>query len=167
LAKFGKIVLLRSDIRREGGEHAQQHHSTVNELLRPTLLERAIIQAILAGKQPRCVRLRWFQRHPLPADWAAQRPTSNRSRPFIVPLKSEMATSWPQWPHQTLDSSRWRTCAGIDSQRWRAGWVKVGRNSTPDDDAPGCCSMGSCSAAWQALPLRGGAGPAAGASSAT
>jgi hypothetical protein len=55
LAKFGKIVLLRSDIRREGSELAQQHHSTVNELLRLTLLELAIIQAILAGKQPRCM----------------------------------------------------------------------------------------------------------------
>ena len=28
------------------------HHSTVNELLRLTLLEPAIIQAILAGQQP-------------------------------------------------------------------------------------------------------------------
>lgn len=32
------------------------HHSTVNELLRLTLLEPAIIQAVLAGKQPRCMR---------------------------------------------------------------------------------------------------------------
>jgi hypothetical protein len=73
LAKFGKIVLLRSAIRREGGEHCQQHHSTVNELLRLTLLEPAIIQAILAGQQPRCLSLLWFQRNPLPTDWAAQR----------------------------------------------------------------------------------------------
>jgi hypothetical protein len=73
LAKFGKTVSLRSDIGREGGEHAQQHHSTVNELLRLTLLEPAIIQAILAGKQPRCMSLLWFQRHTLPTDWAAQR----------------------------------------------------------------------------------------------
>jgi len=49
------------------------HHSTVNELLRLTLLEPAIIQAILAGKQPRCMSLLWFQRNPLPTDWAAQR----------------------------------------------------------------------------------------------
>jgi hypothetical protein len=45
----------------------------VNELLRLTLLEPAIIQAILAGKQPRCMSLLWFQRNPLPTDWAAQR----------------------------------------------------------------------------------------------
>jgi hypothetical protein len=45
----------------------------VNELLRLTLLEPAIIQAILAGKQPRCMSLLWFQRNPLPADWRQQR----------------------------------------------------------------------------------------------
>lgn len=49
------------------------HHSTVNELLRLTLLEPAIIQAILAGQQPRCMNLLWFQRNPLPTDWVVQR----------------------------------------------------------------------------------------------
>jgi hypothetical protein len=49
------------------------HHSTVNELLRLTLLEPATIQSILAGKQPRCMSLLWFQRNPLPLDWASQR----------------------------------------------------------------------------------------------
>lgn len=59
-----------------GSEIAQReglHHSTVNELLRLTLLEPAIIQAILAGQQPRCMSLLWFQRNPLPTDWVAQR----------------------------------------------------------------------------------------------
>ena len=49
------------------------HHSTVNELLRLTLLEPAIIQSILAGQQPKCMSLLWFQRNPLPTDWVAQR----------------------------------------------------------------------------------------------
>lgn len=49
------------------------HHSTVNELLRLTLLEPAIIQAILAGTQPRCMSLIGFQRNPLPLDWIEQR----------------------------------------------------------------------------------------------
>ena len=49
------------------------HHSTVNELLRLTLLEPATIQSILAGQQPRCMSLLWFQRNPLPTDWVAQR----------------------------------------------------------------------------------------------
>lgn len=49
------------------------HHSTVNELLRLTLLEPAIIQAIPAGQQPRCLSLIWFQRNPLPLDWFEQR----------------------------------------------------------------------------------------------
>jgi hypothetical protein len=49
------------------------HYSTVNELLRLTLLEPAIIQTILAGQQPRCMSRLWFQRNPLPTDWVAQR----------------------------------------------------------------------------------------------
>ena len=49
------------------------HHSTVNELLRLTLLEPATIQSILAGQQPRRMSLQWFQRNPLPLDWAVQR----------------------------------------------------------------------------------------------
>ena len=60
-----------------GSDIAQReglHHSTVNELLRLTLLEPAIIQSILAGQQPKCMSLLWFQRNPLPtADWVAQR----------------------------------------------------------------------------------------------
>lgn len=59
-----------------GSEIAQRegrHHLTVNELLRPTLLEPAVVQAVYAGQQPRCMRLLWFQRNPLPVDWMAQR----------------------------------------------------------------------------------------------
>ena len=65
----GGVVDSGSEIARREG----LHHSTVNELLRLTLLEPAITQAILAGKQPRCMSLLWFQRNPLPTDRAAQR----------------------------------------------------------------------------------------------
>ena len=68
--------LLDEGVVDSGSEIARReglHHSTVNELLRHTLLEPAIIQAILAGKQPRCMSLLWFQRNPVPTDWAAQR----------------------------------------------------------------------------------------------
>ncbi|GAA4403122.1 hypothetical protein GCM10023089_07050 [Quisquiliibacterium transsilvanicum] len=68
--------LLEEGVVDRGSEVARRkglHHSTVSELLRLTLLEPAIIQAILAGKQPRCMSLLWFQRNPLPTDWAAQR----------------------------------------------------------------------------------------------
>jgi hypothetical protein len=68
--------LLDEGVVASGSEIAQReglHHSTVNELLRLTLLEPPIIQAILAGKQPRCMSLQWFQRNPLPTDWVAQR----------------------------------------------------------------------------------------------
>jgi len=47
-------------------------HPTVNELLRLTLLEPAIIQAILAGRQPRCMSLLWFQRNPVPTERTVQ-----------------------------------------------------------------------------------------------
>ena len=63
------VVASGSDIAKREG----LHHSTVNELLRLTLLEPAIIKAILAGRQPRCMSLLWFQRNPLPTDWVAQR----------------------------------------------------------------------------------------------
>lgn len=68
--------LLDEGVVDSGSEIARReglHHSTVNELLRLTLLEPAIIQSVLAGKQPRCMSLLWFQRNPLPTDWAAQR----------------------------------------------------------------------------------------------
>lgn len=71
--------------------------------------------------------------------------------PSNLPLMSVMVTSRLQWPHQTLDNSRWRACAGIDPQRWRAALVKVGRHSTAGNEAPGCCSVRCCFAAWQAL----------------
>ena len=68
--------LLDDGVVGRGSEIAQReglHHSTVNELLRLTLLEPAIIQSILAGQQPKCMSLLWFQRNPLPTDWVAQR----------------------------------------------------------------------------------------------
>lgn len=63
------VVASGSEIARREG----LHHSTVNELLRLTLLEPAIIQSILAGQQPKCMSLLWFQRNPLPTNWMAQR----------------------------------------------------------------------------------------------
>lgn len=68
--------LLDDGVVGSGSEIAQReglHHSTVNELLRLTLLEPAIIQTILAGQQPRCMSLLWLQRNPLPTVWVAQR----------------------------------------------------------------------------------------------
>ena len=49
------------------------HPSTVNELLRLTLLAPDIIEQLMAGRQPRRLTLMWFQRNPLPVDWQAQR----------------------------------------------------------------------------------------------
>lgn len=63
--------LLEQGLAKSGTEIAQReglHHSMVNEMLRLTLLEPTIIQSILAGKQPRCMNLLWFQ----PVDWLAQ-----------------------------------------------------------------------------------------------
>ena len=68
--------LLDDGVVGSGSEIAQReglHHSTVNELLRLTLLEPNIVKAIYAGQQPLCMSLLWFQRNPLPVDWTAQR----------------------------------------------------------------------------------------------
>ncbi len=73
---FSWQQLLNDGVVGSGSEIAQReglHHSTVNELLRLTLLEPAIIQAILAGQRPQCMSLLWFQHNPLPTDWVAQR----------------------------------------------------------------------------------------------
>ena len=51
----------------------QLHHSVVNELLRLTLLAPDLIDLLTTGHQPRRMNLMWFQRHPLPVDWEAQR----------------------------------------------------------------------------------------------
>jgi len=48
------------------------HHSTVNELLRLTLLAPDIVERLLAGRQPRRLTLIWFQRNPIPVDWLEQ-----------------------------------------------------------------------------------------------
>lgn len=63
------VVVSGSEIAKREG----LHHSTVNELLRLTLLDPLIIKSILAGTQPRCMSLLWFQRNPLPVDWSKQR----------------------------------------------------------------------------------------------
>ena len=68
-----KLTHIADVKRNEIAQREGLHHSTVNELLRLTLLEPAIIQSILAGQQPRCMSLLWFQRNPLPTDWVAQR----------------------------------------------------------------------------------------------
>ena len=49
------------------------HHSTVNELLRLTLLAPDIVEQLLAGRQPRRLTLIWVQRNPIPVDWQQQR----------------------------------------------------------------------------------------------
>lgn len=49
------------------------HQSTVNELLRLSLLAPDLIERLLAGRQPRRLTLMWFQRHQPPVEWLAQR----------------------------------------------------------------------------------------------
>lgn len=62
------VMLSGSAIARAEGLHP----STVNELLRLTLLAPDIIEQLMAGRQPRRLTLMWFQRNPLPVDWLAQ-----------------------------------------------------------------------------------------------
>lgn len=49
------------------------HHTTINELLRLTLLAPDIVERLLAGRQPRRLTLIWFLRNPIPVDWQQQR----------------------------------------------------------------------------------------------
>lgn len=75
-SSLSSLLFQRQAIIGSGSEIAQReglHNSTVNELLRLTLLEPPTIQGILAGHQPRYMSLLWFQRNPLSTDWMAQR----------------------------------------------------------------------------------------------
>ena len=68
--------LLDTGAMKSGSEIAineELHHSTVNELLRLTLLAPDIIERLMAGRQPRRMTLMWFQRNRLPVEWQAQR----------------------------------------------------------------------------------------------
>lgn len=68
--------LLDAGVMKSGSEIARNeglHHSTVNELLRLTLLAPDIIDRLMEGRQPRRLTLMWFQRNSLPVAWLAQR----------------------------------------------------------------------------------------------
>lgn len=68
--------LLDTHVMKSGSEiaiHEGLHHSTVNELLRLTLLAPDIIEQLMTGRQPRGLMLMWFQRNRLPVEWPAQR----------------------------------------------------------------------------------------------
>ncbi len=68
--------LLDEGIAASGSDIAQReglHPSTVNELLRLNLLVPNIVETLIAGRQPKMRTLRWFQEHPLPVAWEAQR----------------------------------------------------------------------------------------------
>lgn len=68
--------LLNTGAMRTGSEIARReglHPSTVNELLRLTLLAPNLVEMLLEGRQPRRLTLMWFQRNRLPVDWQAQR----------------------------------------------------------------------------------------------
>ena len=68
---------------KSGSEIARReglYPSTVNGLLRLTLLAPDIVEMLLEGRQPRRLTLIWFQRNRLPVDWQAQRDIIARFR---------------------------------------------------------------------------------------
>ncbi len=54
------------------------NQSSVNELLRLTLLSPEMVLALLAGRQPKTLTLRWLKNHEMPPDWGAQREAFGR-----------------------------------------------------------------------------------------
>ena len=63
----GKVESGSEIARKEG-----LHPTTVNELLRLTRLAPSVVQAILAGKQPRTLSLIWLKNHDVPWSWDEQ-----------------------------------------------------------------------------------------------
>jgi len=73
--------LINTGVVKSGSEIAGKEGvevSSVNELLRLTLLDPTIIENILTGTQPLALNIQWFTRHPLPVDWSSQRALINR-----------------------------------------------------------------------------------------
>ena len=62
------IVSSGSDIARREG----LHQTTVNELLRLTLLSPTLVRSILDGHQPKTLSLIWLKNNLLPTDWDEQ-----------------------------------------------------------------------------------------------
>jgi len=63
----GRVASGSEIARREG-----LHPTTVNELLRLTLLSPAVVRALLAGKQPRTLSLIWLKNNEVPWSWDDQ-----------------------------------------------------------------------------------------------
>jgi hypothetical protein len=64
----GGVVSSGSEI----AKHENLDPSTVNELLRLTLLDPCIVRDIMSGTQPERLTSLWFTRNPLPAEWRMQ-----------------------------------------------------------------------------------------------
>ena len=62
------FVISGAEIARQEGVHA----TTVNELLRLTLLSPTLIGRILAGQQPKTLSIYWLKNNMLPPDWHEQ-----------------------------------------------------------------------------------------------
>ena len=62
------IVSSGSDIARREG----LHQTTVNELLRLTLLSPTLVRSILDGRQPKTLSLLWLKNNLPPSDWGEQ-----------------------------------------------------------------------------------------------
>ncbi|MCG3187357.1 MAG: hypothetical protein IOMNBAOH_01968 [Rhodocyclaceae bacterium] len=63
----GRVASGSEIARREG-----LHPTTVNELLRLTLLSPTVVKGLLAGKQPRTLSVLWLKNHEVPASWDDQ-----------------------------------------------------------------------------------------------
>lgn len=62
------VVSSGSEIARREG----LHQTTVNELLRLTLLSPALVRSILDGRQPKTLSLLWLKSNVPPSDWDEQ-----------------------------------------------------------------------------------------------
>ena len=62
------VVSSGTDIARREG----LHQTTVNELLRLTLLSPPMVRSILDGHQPKTLSLLWLKNNQVPADWDEQ-----------------------------------------------------------------------------------------------
>ncbi|CAK0780856.1 Site-specific recombinase resolvase [Gammaproteobacteria bacterium] len=63
------VVTNGADIARREGLHP----TTVNKILRLTLLVPDLVEQLMEGRQPKRLSLTWLQHHRLPVEWTEQR----------------------------------------------------------------------------------------------
>ena len=133
LLDAGRVASGSEIARREG-----LHPTTVNELLRLTLLSPAVVRALLAGRQPRTLSLIWLKNNEVPWSWDDQERLFGRMDGFDSAPVAGVDREPPRASHSFVD----RPCIGQPQVEWRKERLggSEGRGKSPAGQRPGTAS---------------------------